>query len=261
MKKIVIILLIYSLFASVVIAQVGGVSGSKINAVNHVPIAVGLAEFEPSYNFARYGQQWNDDSDLINIFSSSDSIVIDASFNLRMAYAFTEELEFGCNLGADYSNWSAKYALFTENKLGLGLLAGVNFPFGFQVVDTKNRGVDQIGTYGIGVIASYELSEESSLDFNMQRQDYFQKHPALPSSDLFIYLDYGHYIGDFFMLASISYQHSSFDGFEQNKLSFSPGVSIEMKPEYLIVANANFDILGKNIEKSMGLSVAFTITL
>ncbi len=253
-------LLLFLLYFFSGYAQVGGVSGSKINAVNHAPIAVGLAEFEPSYNYLRTHEYWNDEGKLENIFSTSDSLLIRASINLRIAYTFTEALEFGCNLGVDYSNWSFKYALHTDKKLGIGLLAGANFPFGNTIVDKTRRSAAQIGTYGFGAIASYEFDEQSSLDFNVQIQEYFQKNDELPNADMFLYLDYGHYYKDFFLLASVSYQQS-FGDIDQHLLTFYPGVSIEMKPEYLIVLNGVFDILGRNIERTQGLSIAFTITL
>ena len=140
-------------------------------------------------------------------------------------------------------------------------MLGANFPFGFAEIDTRNRTVDQIGTYGLGMIASYELNEKASIDFNAQIQNYFQDNDDLPNNDIFVSIDYGHYVEDIYLLASFLYQTSDFDGFQQNKLTFSPGLSFEMKPEYLIVANANFDLVGKQAEKTHGFSVAFTITL
>lgn len=253
--------LIILLSTTFCLAQIGGVTGSKINSVNHMPIDVGRAEFEPTYNLARYSQFWDNEGKVQDVFASPDSVVIDASINLRMAYTITTNLEFGCNLGNDYSNWSAKYAIGTYNKLGVGLLAGANFPFGYAEFDRKNRTADQIGTYGMGLILSYETSEKSSIDFNAQYQGYFHKNENLPNGDYFVSIDYGHYVGDLFWLASFLYQNSPHDLFNQNKLTFSPGVSIEMKPEYLMVFNFNFDLFGKNIEKTSGLGLSFTLTL
>ncbi len=251
----------YCIFIGSLFSQIGGITASKINSVNHAPIDVGLAEFEPSYNFSKSRKQWDQNGNLSPLYSTIDSIVIDASFNLRMAYTMTDELEVGCNLGEGYSNWSAKYAVYTKNNFGLGLMLGANFPFGFAEIDTRNRTVDQIGTYGMGLIASYEVNEKSSIDFNAQIQNYFQDNEDLPNNDIFLSVDYGHYVKDLFLIVSFLYQTSDFDDFQQNKLTFSPGISFEMKPEYLIVANANFDLTGKQTEKTHGFSVAFTITL
>ena len=261
MSKAIATLFTYCVFIGTLFSQIGGISASKINSINHAPIDLGLAEFEPSYSFSKSRKQWDQNGNLSPLYSTIDSILIDASFNLRMAYAFTEQLEFGCNLGVGYSNWSAKYAIHTKNKFGIGVMLGANLPFGFAEIDTRNRTVDQISTYGMGLIASYDVNEKSSIDFNAQIQNYFQDNDNLPSSDIFVSIDYGHYIKDILLVASFLYQTSDFDNFQQNKLTFSPGISFEMKPEYAIAANANFDLTGKQTEKTHGFSVAFTITL
>ncbi len=249
------------LFSSHGFSQIGGITASKFNSFNHTPIPVGKAEFEPSYNLNRFSQRWNQDGKLENIYNSSDSIVIDESLNFRMAYALTERLEFGCNLGVDYSNWSAKYAIATYDKLGLGIMAGANFPLGFAVIDKSNRSADQIGSYAFGLIASYEFSDKSSTDLNVQWQDYFQSNIELPQSDLFLSWEYGYYVKDILLVGGFWFQDSIFEFSDQYKLTFVPGVSFEMKEEYMVVINGSFDLLGKNIEKVNGLSVAFTLTL
>jgi len=241
--------------------QIGGITGSKINSFNHMPIDLGKAEFEPTYNYLQYSKQWDDDGKLQDAFASSDSLGYDVSLNLRMAYTFTTRLEFGCNLGIDYSNWSAKYALGTFGKVGLGVMAGANFPYGFSEINKKNREADQIGTYGLGLIFSYEINDKSSVDFNAQWQDYFQSNIENPNADQFLSVDYGYYVGDVLFMGSLFYQRSEFDNLNSYRLTFMPGISFEMKQAYMVVPNLSFDLLGKNIEKTLGFSVSFTMTL
>ena len=89
MIRLLATLLIFFSLSEAIYSQIGGITASKINSVNHAPIDVGLAEFEPSYSLSRARQQWDQNGDLSPIYSTIDSIVIDASFNLRMAYALT----------------------------------------------------------------------------------------------------------------------------------------------------------------------------
>ena len=254
-------LLILCLFANIISGQVGGISGSKVNSVNHVPIPVGTAEFEPSYTFSKYTKAWNDQGNLGDAFSSIDSAEINASWNMRMAYAFTDELEVGCNLGSNYSNWSAKYAIGNWDKLGLGLMTGLNLPFGNALIDKSNRASEHIGNYGLGIIGSYQFSEKASFDLNIQNFKNLFDHVEISNNDFYISADFGHYVGRSFLLASMYFQKSDFDGFTANVLRFSPGISIEHMSNYFIVLNGNFDLLGKNMPKTNGFSIAFTITL
>jgi hypothetical protein len=261
MRLALLSLIISQSFVISISAQIGGITGSKINSVNFEPIPVGLAEFEPTYNLTIADQRWDDNGDIQSLYSTSDSLLIDGSLNLRMAYTFTDRLEVGCNLGVDYSNFSFKYAIWSNEKLGLGIMGGTNHPFGFAEIDRTNRSADQISTYGLGGIASYNLSDKSSLDINIQFQEYFRAHLDNPTTDYFVSIDYGHYVKSVFLLGSFLYQESSLIDGSQRKLTFSPGISIEMKPEYLIVFNLNFDLFGKAIEKTSGLGLSFTMTL
>ena len=68
-------------------------------------------------------------------------------------------------------------------------------PFGSTTKNKQNKQADQIATYIIGLVGSYQFSETFSLDFNLQLQDYFSSHKDLASNDLFLYIDFGKYVG------------------------------------------------------------------
>lgn len=243
-------------------AQIGGISSSKINSINAATLPVGVSEFEPTYNYLQSDQRWDESGNLQSLFSSTDSLLVDGSLNLRMAYSFTDRLEVGSNLGIDYSNFSFKYTILTKEKLGLGIMGGTNHPFGFAEIDRSKRSADQISTYGIGGILSYDFNEKNSIDFNVQVQDYFRNHADLPDSDLFVTIDYGHYMFEkILFMGSFIYQESFSDDGDLYKLTFSPGISYERKDNYHVVLNLNFDIAGRSVEKTSGLGLSFTITL
>ena len=240
-------------------AQIAGIAGVKINAINVVPMPVGSAEFEPSYNFSYTSDRWDMNGDRVSLYSTSDSILIDASLNLRMAYAFTDRIEFGCNLGTDFSNFSIKYALYNRHDIGFGIMAGTNLPFGFAEIDRSQRSPDQIPVYGLGLIMSYTIDEVSSIDLNVQVQDYYYDSVDLPDADIFVTMDYGHYVKDVLYVASFIYQESLTKSDSMRKLTFSPGISMEMMSNYAVVLNLNVDLMGRGIERNNGFSLAFTM--
>ncbi len=264
MKNILVCFIIQCFFcayANQLFAQVGGISGSKITSINHKPLPNGVAEFEPSYNFSVFSKQWNAEGKLEDAFSSSDSLSVSANWNLRMAYPISKRVELGAILGADFSNWSAKYALGTWENFGLGAMAGLNLPFGNAQINKNNREASSIGNYGLGLIASYEFDEITSLDINVQNFKNLYEHQELSNNDLYITADFGRYFGPSLLVASVYYQYSDFDAFKASVFQFTPGISYEKKENYVLVLNGNFSLFGKNMPKTFGFSMACTIVL
>lgn len=250
-------------FYTIIYCQIGGIAGSKINAINHAAIPVGSAEFEPNYNYTLSNKVWDGNGNEANLFSSPDSVLINTSVSLRMAYAFTKNFEVGAQIGNDFSNWSVRYEVMTKDKFGLGLVAGYNLPFGNVVLDRSKRTPDQVSAFVLGLTTSYEFNPSTSIDFNYQYQGYFQDAEGIPSHDSFFYLDAGHYINGsaILIMGSLSYQYSNILDANATKLTFYPGISTEVKDNYFLVLNGMFDLSGKNSEKTSGFAVAWTIIL
>lgn len=262
-SKLFLTLLSFISLLSITHAQVGGISGGKINALNHLPIPVGTAEFEPNFGISTSKSTWDNNGNIQNIFSNSDSVAVNTSISFRMAYPLTDKLEIGTFIAENFSNWSFKYALNGSKKLGYGILGGVNIPFGNAIIDKSNRQSDHVLNYVLGGIMSYQINQSSSIDFNVQFQDYFHDVDGLANYDLITYLDYGNYIGDsgIQLLSSISYQHSPTEGIDSYLLTYYPGFSLEMKSNYFLVLSGTISLLGKNTVKSNGFAVAWTITI
>ena len=142
-------------------------------------------------------------------------------------------------------------------------MGGINLPYGNTVIKRGSRTADQTVSYSLGLIGSIQIDDFSSIDLNIQRQDYFSSTDInLPKQDIFFSMDYGQYIGEsgIQLMASMTYQKSNFDGFSSNVFSIYPGLSLEMKDNFFIVANAAFDLTGKNNAKTSGFAIAWTIT-
>ena len=259
---------IYSFILSAVTfniqAQIGGIAGPKINAINNAPIPIGVAEFEPNYFISTSNKFWDNTGKLIPSFGNTDSLAIETWIGFRMAYGASEVIELGTYIASDFSNWSVKYSLLSKEKLGLGLFGGLNLPYGITIVDKKNITSDQTISFVFGPAVSYQFSESFSADFNIQIQRYFSSGNDIPNQDLFIYLDIGKYIGDsdVQLLSSFGYQATSFNNDPSAGLfTFFPGIAFEMKANFFFVVNGSFDLSGKNSTKNSGIAMAWTITL
>jgi len=251
----------YFIVVNCQLAQISGIAGIKITSINSASMGKGSAEFEPQYNLSTIRKAYDNDGNLVNIYNSSDSLSKQGSIALRMAYGFSDKLEFGTLISNAASNWSAKYEVYNRDKLGLGLMAGLNLPFGSSIIDRKNRQAEQIVSFGLGAIASYNFNENSTVDFNIQWQNYGDNADGLQSSDSFISMDFGHYVKNVLLVSSFIYQTSYFEDNNQNKLSFLPGISLEMKDNFALVFNLSLDLFGKNIQRTTGFGAAWTIAL
>lgn len=243
--------------------QIGGVTGSKISSFNAAAIPQGTAEFEPSYSFSSSSQFWDNDGTLQPLLGSNDIVQKNTSIALRMAYPMTEKLEVGSILTSNSSSWSFKHLSYSRNKLDIGVMGGVNIPYGNTIIDKNNKQAGQVLSYGMGGIFSYQFTDDGSMDVNIQYQDYAGSADGLQNSDIFISADYGQYFDDqsWQLVASFLYQYSAYDQSSGSILSFTPGIIFEMKKDYLIVINGSFALTGSNNTKSNGMSIAWTITI
>ena len=244
-------------------AQVGGISSLKINAITHLPLTLGTAEFEPNYTFTRTTSFWDDNGELIPIFPNQDSAIIETLVSFRMAYPLSKKIELGTFIASDFSNWSVKYTLLDQDKWGLASMGGINLPYGVTTVSTNTRSPDNTIPYAYGLIATYQISERSSIDVNVQRQSYISRGTLVPFAEYFFTADFGHYVGDqgIQLIHSVVSYIGQFDNSTARSLTYYPGIVLEMQSNYAVTVNGFFDLTGRNIGKTGGFNVAWTILL
>lgn len=261
-SSITILILIVVFGTSDLTGQIGGVTAGRINSISAAPITVHSAEFEPNYGFTSSQSQWDESSKLTSLYSSPDSLLIKTSFSLRIAYGLSDKIEVGTFISPEFSNWSLKYLIDQIGKTQIGLIGGINIPYGNTIVKKGARTADQTLSYGLGIASTVLLNERTAIELNIQHQGYFSDFdPDIPNRDLFFYMDYGQYISNnnIQLLASISFQESKFATYSSTVFSIYPGVSLEMKDNFLIVVNGAFDLFGKNASKTKGFALAWTM--
>jgi len=244
-------------------SQITGISASKISSFTARVIPKDAAEFELNYGVNHSRKLWDQDGNTQSLYRSEDSINVSTTYGIRVAYAFTEKFELGAFVSPSSSNWSTKLNLMDKERFSFALMAGINLPFGNVVNDKRNRQASQVRSYGFGLISSHDLSDDASIDINLQLQDYMASAPGLTDQDKFFSIDYGQYVhnGTILLIASFAYQHSSAPGGNQTALSFNPGISFEMNPKFPIAVNGTFGLSGKNMQKVNGFNVAWMIAL
>jgi hypothetical protein len=265
MKHLLIFILTLMLSSSIN-AQIGGISGSKlrsycVDVVDHHKI-----EFEPVFYYGQSRKHWDNESELEDTFSTSDSINRFSGVGMRITYGLFDKLEIGVFVPMDMKTglFGARYVLMQKKRFGLALIGGVNIPMGDGTFNRGYRTEDNTIQAGIGGVFSYQKGENFSLDFNLE-YDRFLKEPAsTKTGSVYTSLDAGYYVfkHQLQLIGSVGFEHSHLEnGLNQTRLMIYPGVTIETGKRYIIVVAAPFDVYGRNVNKTFGFSVALTLTI
>jgi len=246
-------------------AQIGGISGSKLNAVCVDVVDHHVLEFEPAFTYSQSSKYWDNGKHLTNIYSTSDSLNRASGMQFRFTYGLFDKLEIGVTVPDDISmsSWGARYVIAQKEKLGFAVIAGVNIPMGNEVQYKAVRTEANTWQTGLGAVMSYQYSENFSIDFNMQYNAYTRKLESGNKGTTNISADAGYYFFDkgFQLIAGMGYQHTKYDAMDQFLYTFYPGVTIETGKNYIIVLTTPIDIYGKNIDKTFNFSFALTLNI
>lgn len=261
MKYLLSILLI----SITVSAQIGGLSGSKlvsfcVDVVDHHKL-----EFEPAIGMSSTNQYWNNKSTLKNSFNSTDSISKSSAVQMRITYGLWNTMEMGVTFPIDGSmtNWGIRYIILNDETLAFAAMAGINIPFGNKSYDESLRTEENTKQYGFGLITSYQINDNFSIDANSQLNVYAEELENSLSSSFSFSADAGYYTYEKqlqFILA-MNYQQFNMTSMDSYLMTLSPGITVESGENYIIVLNSSIDIAGQNIEKSFGFGMALTLTI
>ncbi len=263
-KLIFLFVSIMLLLSSSVIAQVGGVSGSKLGSYCVDVVDHHNVEFEPAFFHVVSRKTWDEDGHLENIFGSADSAIHTTGINFRFTYGLWDKLEIGASISTDLqlSNWGLRYVVYSKKKIGVALIAGANIPFGNKVIDNSIRLADNLISVGGGGVFSAQFSENLSFDFNAQYMAFVKTTNENHRGSYYFNADLGYYVfkHQLQLIAGLGYQQSNFDTFSSSTLTVYPGVTVETGKNYIIVISAPFDVYGQNAIKNSGIMLALTLT-
>lgn len=256
------------LFVSVMAeAQIMGASATKLTAFHASILPKHEAEFEPTFGYIRSTGGWDDKE-----YISSDTINIAGSINWRLSYSLFENLELGFNVLSDasFANFALKTNLLEDHKFSLGAIAGLGLPMGSSTFDKEDPSLDDVSSYAFGILLSYAFDSLTSLDFNVQYQDYFKEvynsdpltmqNETLTNSTMFVNADLGTYkLHDKVqMIIGAGYQSTlNSDNISAN-LFLESGVAFEFKDSYAVTLAIAQTAWGRNAQNSTAYCVAFT---
>ena len=265
MKKLLIIfglLLTYNFS----IAQVGGLSASKLATLCTEAVPVNTIEFEPFFGLASATSFFDNNGTTQNLFTGNDSTQYFSETGFRFSYGLMKNLEVGISLPVDVSavSFGAKYKLPFGEKMTFGMLAGYNSIVGNGVYVRRNAAHESTSALVGGLIMTYEFTDKFSMDFNAQYQKHINITDAGHDQGIFISSDIGYYfIENVNFILGANYFYKEFDVDENNSYLFTlnPGIAIEKAENFILVLNAPIDLFGKNEYQTIGFGLALTIIL
>jgi len=261
------ILFLFSLiFVSTTMAQVGGLSASKLGTLCTAPVPEGTIEFEPFFGYATSTNLFDSNGDLQPLFSTSDSTMRFAGSGFRFSYGLMKNLEVGVSLPIDVSevNFGAKYKLPFEGNLTIGLLAGYNKVLGNRISVCRDAICKATPAYVGGIIMTYEFSDKLSIDFDAQYHKHKKTTVDGHTQGFNVNSDIGYYLMEkvnFIIGLNYAYQTYNTNLDDSYLLTLNTGVAIEKAENFILVINAPFDLLGKNEYQTTGFGLALTIIL
>lgn len=265
MKKITLLLLSL-VFVSTSMAQVSGLSASKLVTLCTATVPEGTIEFEPFFGFATSTNFFDSNGDIQSLFLTSDSTIKFSGSGFRFSYGLMKNLEIGVSLPIDVSvvSFGAKYKLPLEGNLTMGLLAGSTTLIGNQVYARRAAIHEMTSSFVGGFIMTYEFNEKLSIDFDAQ----YQKH-RLETFDghthgFYLNSDIGYYLMDrvnFIVGLNYNFKAHENDIDNSHLLTLNTGIAIEKAENFILVINAPIDLFGKNEYQTTGFGLALTIIL
>ncbi len=240
---------LFLLFSLTSLAQIGGVSGDKLVALNAAPLDIFMLELEPTLTYTRSDGFYNTLGEYQTIADTRRS----TQMVFRSALGVSENLEIGAQFDTDFSfyNLSAKYHLLGSEIFNVGIAAGLNGTLGNDLVGPT----DLYEQYLVGLILDYSLTENITLNVNFTVQDQKEYN----KSDFFFAADLGYYfVPGQMLVAAFTFQNTSNNNLTpSSKWTFYPCYILE-RQQYAITISGQFDLAGKNIEAENGVSVTIT---
>lgn len=262
MKRTLTTIILISL-SFLVFGQVGGISASKLATLCVEPVPHKSIEFEPVFGFSATKGGWDENGKYQIYFESKDSIATNAGLGFRFSYGAFKNFEIGAAMpvSTDVIYWGMKYKLPFESKFQLGLLAGLNTPFGNSIY---GKSIDESVAYAGGLVGTVNFSERFSWDFDVQFQKFIYTGTVAHNSDFFANTDFGYFLSDGFQFvlgANFGSMYFSEKTANSRFFAINPGITIESAENFILVLNSPYNIYGVSVEKSFGLGVSLTIVI
>lgn len=269
MRKL-LLLFIFSLFIVLnIMAQVAGISASKLMTYNAYTIEYNHLEIEPSFSWMSSQNAFNDYGKHYFYSVNHDSLITSRELFFRGTYSPFKNFEIGTSTAFDMSSLSLglKYMFFYNKKFAASFIYGINWSGKYsdlQKTGTISKPETRVAAYIGGFALTRQFSEKLSWDTDLQYQISFSGGCSF-QNDYFVDSELGYYVLDsqLQLIGGLAYhyQNTKTTGPVGYSLVFNSGVTIETGKSYIIVLYAPVSLLGKNMEIYSGINVAFTLNI
>lgn len=261
MKKILILIIIMTVFSSKnVLAQVSGLSNSKVVLPATGTVAAGDFEFEPSFNVFWYNRMWDEDGTLLAL----PNTIRESGLGYRFTAGFEHDIEVGLVVTEDVSSlgFGLKWLFWKNNGKSFALQSGLDFESDDRVLSESEKSMKVITN---GLIFTYEPNEKLSIDTDATYSWYSTEIDFLPVN----------YSGTFdigvgYMLTNqfqaivelnstwISFENSNFNSSKTNE---TLGIKYTPNDSVAIIFGLKQDLIGSNNVKGVSFGGAFTFLI
>ncbi len=251
------LLLLLLMPLTISVAQISGISDTKLCVPDAGALSVGSFEFEPSFSVFNSTNRFCDNGEMESLAGES----VSSSVLFRVTAGIAEGLEIGTTFSSTIEQVSvgSKYIFSESENFSLGLIAGVSLPAGNKFIADTLRDADNNLTSSYGALGSIKLSGSSSIDMIFS----FTKIHGENSFDKILSygIGFGQWLSKKFQVVAELNGFSTYNGkLHSGKISFMPGVTYKISEQLLFVLGTQFDLMGKNEYKGLGYFSAFTIT-
>lgn len=238
------------------VAQVAGISNSKLIAPSSGTVEQGTFEFEPSISVLKFSGYFNDDQHRISLNGDSTS----SGFLLRITLGVLDNLEIGTAFSTrvDDIALGLKYRFYESQHNTIALLAGFSFPAGNQFIpDSINNDITQ-KSVSCGLVCSTVI-EKFSLD------SYASFSRAFKEAGNYSIINAGFAAGylitpKFQPVIEIANSTSFGKGVNSTKVTLTPGFTYQFSANLLLIIGAQIDLWGRNETNGVTEFAAFTMT-
>lgn len=255
--KAKIFLMMLVLLSNTIVAQIAGVSGTKLLVPNASTLSKGHFDFEPAFSIFSAKQHFNNEGELNDLMRSE----VSSSVSFRVTMGVAENFEIGTSFTAGMEDIyiSSKFTAYNRDNIVLGLTAGGSLPGGNYPKGDAEENHKLKYSYGAGVILSYTLGEVSSLDGIFT---YSKINGSTEFNHLINYgVSFGYFFTGTFQAIMELNSFTTFNGsFHSNKISITPGFTYQFSQYLLLVFGVQNDIWGNNELSGTNYITAFTMS-
>lgn len=238
-------------------AQIGGISGSKLEVPDAEPVEAGRFEFEPTISVFSYSKEFNS---LWKSERLKGSIQI-SSLDFRITLGAMDGLELGTSFSADLQEilLGSKAVMFKGEKTSMALLGGILLPAGNKTADDTSGNTPSVHSFSLGATMSNQLSGKSSVDIYASYSRYV--HNIQYDNGLNFGTSFGFWLRDNFQAIIELDGCTAFSrSLYSEKFSVVPGFTYRFSDRLILVLGDQIDLWGKNDLSGNSIFGSFTMS-